>query len=284
MSFSVRTDLAAEARRLWQRSAEDAAALPGVLAREETVEGLPVFAVDIIKEEGARALGKAIGRYYALQLPEKLGRGSEAFPAAVRALAALLRRCMERPPRSVLVAALGNPDITPDALGCLAAESVLVTRHLKREDDAVFAGFCSLALCRPGVLGTTGVESAAQVAMLCRALSPELVIAVDALAGAEAESLCRTVQVTDAGICPGSGVGNDRQELSRRSLGVPVISVGMPTVIDAASLGGEGVDSLFVTPRDIDRQGGTGGRLIGCAVDLAVHPGISLADIDALTD
>ena len=103
------------------------------------------------------------------------------------------------------------------------------------------------------------MESAAQVAMLCRALSPELVIAVDALAGAEAESLCRTVQVTDAGICPGSGVGNDRQELSRRSLGVPVISVGMPTVIDAASLGGEGVDSLFVTPADIDRLVRAGG-------------------------
>lgn len=282
MALSIRTDLAEEARRLWQRDAEKTAALPGVLAREETLRGLPVFAVNIIKEEGAHALGKAMGKYYSLRLPAHAQRGGAEFQAAAEALAALIRRCMKEPPQSVLVAALGNPDITPDALGSLAADSILVTRHLKQAQPRDFSGFCSLALCRPGVLGTTGMESAAQIGMLVRALRPELVIVIDALAGAEAEQLCRTVQVSDAGICPGSGVGNDRQELSRRSLGVPVISLGMPTVIDAAVFGGEAIGGMFVTPRDIDSRVREGARIIGYAVNLAVHSGIGFADIDAL--
>ena len=281
MASFYRTDLAEEAHRLW-RQGENGVDLPGVLAREETLRGLSVFSVDITSEEGAETLGKAMGRYYSLRLPEYCRHGDGAFQNAVEALAALIRRCTPVPPQEVLVAALGNPDITPDALGSLAAGEILVTRHLKRTQAKDFTGFCSLSLCRPGVLGTTGVESAAQVGMLVRALRPELVIAIDALAGAEPEQLCRTVQVSDVGICPGSGVGNDRQELSQRSLGVPVISLGVPTVIDAASFGAEPVHGMFVTPRDIDSRVREGARIIAYAVNLAVHGGLRFSDIDAL--
>ena len=276
MTHAVRTDMADELRR--QHSGE----LPGVRCAEETLQGLDVFSVEVFSEEGEHALGKPRGHYYTLRLPRWFDRGAESFPAAAETLAALIRRCLPERRDTVLTAALGNPDITPDALGSLAAGSVLVTRHLKEREPESFRGFCSLALCRPGVLGTSGIESAAQVATLCRALEPDLVVVIDALAGSEAEQLCRTVQVSNAGISPGSGVGNDRQELSARTLGVPVVSLGMPTVIDAGLFGGEAVNNMFVTPRDIDSLVRAGGRVIGYALDLALHPGVSLADIDAL--
>ena len=105
---------------------------------------------------------------------------------------------------------------------------------------------------------------------------------IDALAGAEAESLCRSVQVSNAGISPGSGVGNDRRELSRETLGVPVVSIGIPTVIDAGFLGEGAFGSMFVTPREIDSLVRAGGRLIGYALNLALHRGLDIADVDAL--
>lgn len=271
-----RTDMAEELRR---QHTED---LEGVTCTEEALDGLSVFSVEIENEQGAASLGKPIGRYDTLRLPRWFDRGSESFPDAVHALAKLIARNLPDGHQEVLVAALGNPDITPDALGSLAASSILVTRHLKRMEADSFRGFCSLALCRPGVLGTSGVESALQVQTLCRELRPELVVAIDALAGCEAEQLCRSVQVSSAGISPGSGVGNDRQELSRATLGVPVLSVGIPTVIDAGFLGEGQFNGMFVTPRDIDSLVRAGARLIGYALNLALHQGIDIPDVDAL--
>lgn len=275
MSF-FRTDMADELRR------RHAGELPGVVCGQEELHGLPVFSVEVTGGEGERSLGKPRGCYFTLSLPRWFDRGSESFPDAVHALAELISRCLPQTRAEVLVAALGNPDITPDALGSLAAGSVLVTRHLKRKEPSSFQAFCSLSLCRPGVLGTSGIESATQIKTLCRELRPELVVAIDALAGSEAEQLCRSVQVSDAGISPGSGVGNDRQELSRRSLGVPVVSIGMPTVIDAGFFGGEAVRGMFVTPRDVDSQVRAGARVIAYALNLALHRGIEIADVDAL--
>ena len=133
------------------------------------------------------------------------------------------------------------------------------------------------------MLGSTGMESAEQLRLLCDSLRPDCVIAVDALAGCEAERLCRTVQICDSGIAPGSGVGNDRAALSRESLGVPVVAVGVPTVIDAAHFSSDqALRGLFVCPRDIDAIVRCAGRLIAYGIDLAVHPGLSVEDVDAL--
>ena len=118
--------------------------------------------------------------------------------------------------------------------------------------------------------------------MFCQNVKPELVIVIDALEGAEAENLCRNVQVTDAGISPGSGVGNDRKELSKKTLGMPVLSIGIPTVIDAGFFGDDKMKGMFVTPKDIDSLVRAGGRLIGYAVNVAMHNGISIAEIDSL--
>lgn len=274
--YSIRTDMADELKR------QHVGELSGVSCHEETLRGLSVFAVDIVNKDGEQALGKPEGRYYTLTLPRWFDRGAEGFDGAVRALAELIGRCLPVKHDEVLAAALGNPDITPDALGSLAASSLLVTRHLKEQDPEQFSRFASLALCRPGVLGTSGIESARQIATLCQALHPQLVVVIDALAGAEAGQLCRSVQVSDAGISPGSGVGNDRQELSHHTLGVPVLTIGMPTVIDAGFFGDDELSGMFVTPRDVDSLVRAGGRLIAYALNLALHPGIDIADIDAL--
>ena len=273
---SVRTDMAYELR---QRHAGE---IPGVRCSTERVRGLEVFSVDIFNSEGETRIGKPRGQYYTLQLPRWFDRGSEKFSDAVMTLAELIGRCLPQEHENVFVAALGNPDITPDALGSLAASSILVTRHIKQREPEHFPQFCSLALCRPGVLGTSGIESAAQIKMLCSEIRPQLVIAIDALAGSEADSLCRSVQVSNAGISPGSGVGNDRKELSLNTLGVPVLSIGIPTVIDAGFLGEDALRGMFVTPRDIDSLVRHGARLIAYSLNLALHHGLSITDIDGL--
>jgi spore protease len=284
MEIHGRTDLASEARGIRMREGGAAGALRGVRAGEYRLHNLPVTSVEILDEEGARALGKAPGHYDTLSLPAPLSRGDTRFADGAAALAELLgRRLPEEREGGVLIAALGNPDVTPDALGSLAAGSLLVTRHLKREEDPAFRGFASTLLCRTGVLGTTGVESAVQIRALCGALHPSCVLAIDALAGSELAGLCRSVQICDTGIAPGSGVGNDREALDRASLGVPVIAVGVPTVIDASALAaGEELGDLFVTPRFIDSAVRSIARLIAYGVNLALHPRLTLADIDLL--
>lgn len=280
MLYNTRTDLASEARKLLSPEIGEE---QGIIAREETLYGLPVVAVEIISDIGAKALGKPQGKYYTLTLPRRFERGAPDFSAAARAVGALIRRCAPSGVTDCLIAALGNPDITPDALGSLAAESVLVTRHLKRRAVPGFDALSSTALCRTGVLGTTGVESAAQLRALTREVTPELIIAVDALAGCEVDGLCRTVQISSGGIAPGSGVGNDREVLSRESLGVPVVAVGVPTVIDAAAFApDEGLRGMFVTPRDIDALVRAAGRVVGYGINLALNPDISVEDIDLL--
>lgn len=280
MPLHTRTDLASEAHALLDPAVS---AARGIIAREETLCSLSVTAVEIVTEQGAQLIGKPIGKYYTLRLPPRFERGAQQFVSAADAAAQLILRCAPARFSSCLVAALGNPDITPDALGSIAASSVLVTRHLKRLCTPGFEKLSSAALCRTGVLGTTGVESAVQLSAFVREIKPDLVLAVDALAGSEPRDLCRTLQVSSAGIAPGSGVGNDRMPLSRDTLGVPVVSVGVPTIIDAAAFGAQAeLAGMFVTPRDIDSSVRAAARVIGYGIDLALHPGLTVGDIDLL--
>lgn len=281
MLYQGRTDIATESFRQLDRSVRALTEKQGVIAAQERLHGLELMAVEILNAQGSQALGKPIGKYFTLDLPQRFERGAEQFEAAAQAVSELIRRCSKKHD-SVLVAALGNPDITPDALGSLAASNIIVTRHLKQQVPADFAAFSSLALSRPGVLGTSGIESAQQIKLLCSRLSPDLVIVIDALAGADLDRLCRCVQVSSAGISPGSGVGNDRQSLSAETLGVPVVAIGIPTVIDAGVFGEESLSGLFVTPRSIDTLVRSGARVIAYGINLAVHQGLGIGDIDML--
>ena len=290
-----RTDLALEARELWQESAGETTKLSGVEADDSTREGFPVTTVRILDQAGQDALGKPPGTYITLTLDGLQRREEDSFGRAVRALAAelstLLPESVENAP--VLVAGLGNRSITPDAIGPKVHEHTLVTRHLISHAPEHFGAFRSVASLATGVLGTTGVESGQLVSSLCADLRPACVIAVDALASRSVSRLCRTIQLADTGITPGSGVGNHRFALTRESLGIPVIAIGVPTVVDAATLAADLLDSqnppdlgteknLLVTPKDIDSQVKDLSKVIGYGINLALQPGLTLEDLDLL--
>ena len=278
MVINGRTDLASEVRR---RLCDGGSVteLPGVRAREEQIGSFPVTTVEILDGRGARALGKPRGTYITMELPSRL---QDCLGSAAEVLASLIRHCAGALPPRVLLAALGNPDIT---LGSLAAGQLLVTEHLKRSNPASFAAFRGTLLCRPGVLGTSGVESARQIRALCQETGPDLVIAIDALAGADLQLLCRSVQICNTGIAPGSGVGNAREALDRETLGVPVLALGVPTVVDASALSPDPeLKGMFVTPRSIDSQVRACGRLIAWGVNLALHEGLSIEEMQLLLE
>ncbi len=263
-----RTDLATE--ELPQNGGE----LPGVRSRQYERGGFAVTDVEVMDEQGAASLCKPIGRYLTVDMDSFFRREEDSFPRAVELLSACVGRLLPLGAQdSVLVAGLGNPAITPDAVGPETAASTLATRHLKAQMPEDFAMFRPVSVCRTGVLGTTGMESAELIRAIAGAVAPDAIVVVDALAARSSEKLCRTVQLTDSGIIPGSGVGNDRAELSRANLGVPVLAVGVPTVVDAG-------DGLIVTPRDIDQYIKDAGKLIAYALNMAFHHGLTVSDID----
>ena len=290
-----RTDLAVEAHDLWKESAARETALPGVRARDDVREGCPVTRVEILDRQGAAALGKPEGQYVTLELSALERREPGALSRAVRAIAAELTALLGPLPAQapVLVVGLGNRAITPDAVGPKVHEYTLVTRHLVRQVPEHFGDLRPVASLSAGVLGTTGMESGELVRAVSERLRPACVIAVDALASRSLKRVCRTVQLADTGIAPGSGVGNHRAALDRASLGVPVIAVGVPTVVDGATLAadllgteelpplGEGRD-LMVTPKDIDSQVADLSKVIGYGIDLALQPSLTLEDLDLL--
>lgn len=263
-----RTDIAAE------DLPQDGGALPGVRSETYDRDGFRITRVEILDERGEQNLCKPVGKYITLDVELFLRRRENAFERAAMILADCLTELMHiSGGESVLVAGLGNPAITPDAVGPEAAALTLATRHLKQKLPEEFSSFRSVSVCRTGVLGTTGMESSDVIRALCCAAQPDAVIVIDALATRSTDKLCRTVQLTDSGIVPGSGVGNDRAELSRRVLGVPVTAIGVPTVVDAG-------DGLIITPREIDRYVKDAGKLIAYAANLSLHPELSISDVD----
>lgn len=287
------TDLALEAKTLWEQDEKNTSALEGVRAREENIDGFSVTTVDILNDKGAESLCKPIGRYVTMELDDLAARRDGAFESASVTLADILRGMVNiKKSDTILVVGLGNRDITPDRVGPITAETVLATRHLVESEPEHFGLFSKVSVITPGVLGTTGIESFDTVKALCKSIDASLVIAADALCTASAGRLCRTVQITDTGITPGSGVGNARGELSEKTLGVPVVAVGVPTVMGlyAAAkefFGGEsekpaGMGDMIVTPRDIDSKVCEVSRLVGYGINLALHNGLTVGDVDML--
>lgn len=290
--MAFRTDLAVEAIE----NHKTAAALPHVRQSDRTLEGFSVHEVRILSADAAREIGKPQGRYLTLELDALIRREEDAFPRACKALSTLLRELLPHPNDGpVLIAGLGNRMITPDAIGPQTADHVIATRHLVAQSPAIFADWRPVSALAPGVLGQTGVETGEVICGVLDRVRPAAVIAVDALAAGRLSRLLRTVQLADTGITPGAGVGNARAALNKETLGVPVIAVGVPTVVDGATLAHEissqlgqpaceALDDLsqpvMITTRDIDREVADISRMIGYAVNMALHPHLSVADID----
>lgn len=273
-----RTDLAIEAvDRAGELTARD------VRRTQEESDGMTVTHMEVLSDAAAAALGKPRGRYITAamqQLTDDEHRLTAHAVRLARELTALL------PPKgTVLVVGLGNRTVTPDTLGPSAADMVLATRHIGGE-FARAAGLTDLrpvAVLTPGVLGQTGAESSEIVHGVCRELSPAAVIAIDALAACSISRLGCTVQLSDTGIAPGSGVGNDRRPLDHVRLGVPVVAIGVPTVVDAATLirelspaavpaAQDAAAAMMVTPREVDLMIARAARLIAACINAALQP------------
>ena len=263
---TTRTDLALESVQA-ARSGAEAGTISGVRSRERTREGYAVTDIRVEDEDGAQALGKPVGRYVTVDLGPYFRREADYFDRGVRCLAGELAALLPEGP--VLAAGLGNRAMTCDAVGPASIDNLLVTRH--------FADFRPVAAVCPGVLARTGLEALELVRGAVERVRPAAVIAVDALAARDSARLCATVQLSDTGLVPGSGVGNRRSALDRGTLGVPVIAVGIPTVVDADPRAG-----LFLTPRDIDQRIRELGRLLGYGITLALQPSLTAADVTAL--
>ena len=291
--FSQRTDLATEARELAIGSR--VGDIEGVNYKETEVRGIKYQKLTIIDKNGQKALEKPIGTYYTAEISAALRRESETFIDTVTGLSLLIKELIGEVnvESCSLVVGLGNRDITPDVIGPLCVESVLVSRHLKEHAPKDFGFLSPVATISPGVLGTSGIESADYVKWVCDNLKPERVLVVDALAARNLNRLCSTVQITDTGITPGSGVGNSRSAINKDVLGVPVFAIGVPTVVDIRSLLADMGDAkmseetansndMIVTPRNIDSEVACASRIVAYAINLALHKGLTVEDVDML--
>lgn len=289
MHRQIRTDLAMERLQLANSSHGRGRGVAGVTYRRKTICGIGVHTMTVETESAARVLCKPVGVYYTISLDKMIKRCDDGFIDGAKCVGEILRTLLPKGERYLIVC-LGNPKITPDAIGPSCAEHIMVTRHLKEYMPEEFKTFGSTALLCPGVLGTTGIESALIVKGAMEAVQPDAVIAVDALAARGVDRLCRTIQICNTGIEPGSGVGNRRYALNEETLGVPVISMGVPTVVDAdtfiydmtdgtgkANSRGEG---MLITPREIDSFVSDSAKLLAYGINFGLHNDLSIEDID----
>lgn len=278
--YNVRTDLALEQR---ERFVSDQIEIPGV-AVEETYDDMcevRVTTVRVETENGAAVMGKPVGNYITLEAP-KMAEADESYHREISGkLMEVLEGCLpeKEDGQSILIIGLGNRNVTPDALGPLVVEHLDITRHLVKEYGKYALGGEADRLVSavvPGVMGQTGMETVEIVRGIVEETEPDFVIAIDALAARSVRRLNRTIQIADTGIAPGSGVGNHRNAITKETVGVPVIAIGVPTVVDAATIVGDSIEEyvakcrdegmrenkehlippylygMFVTPKDID--------------------------------
>ncbi len=312
-AFGLYTDLALEARDLVRGATEKE--IPGVTEEKWDFPHGTVRRIRILNEQAERVMAKPRGTYLTIEAPSLRYKA----PEVQRSVAAVLARHLQEalaglsPEAPVLVIGLGNWQATPDALGPTVVRFTLVTRHLRTHAPDLAAGFRPVSAFAPGVLGTTGIETAEMIRGVVERVRPSAVIAVDALAAASVSRLGTTVQVADTGISPGSGVNNKRVEVSARTIGCPVIAVGVPTVVSAAAIaaaaleayhkkiaGGDPVANPFfveevlgelfrpfggelvVTPREIDELILNAGRALARGITIGLNPQVAEEDLEVL--
>lgn len=288
--MNIRTDLAVERLEI---SGE---VLPkGVDKTEETRENIKITKVSIKEDSASNILGKPVGEYITLEIAD-LKNSTGNFEGEVVTISEEISKMIAKQ-GLVLVVGLGNSDITPDALGPMTTKDILATRHISEElaTNIGLPGLRAVAAISPSVLGKTGMETAEIISSICKEVKPQTVIVIDALASKSIDRLGKTVQISNTGISPGSGVENKRKELSEATLGVPVISIGIPTVVDMTTIAydllGEGYKSekvstrgrsLMVTPREVDVIVKQSSKLISLSINKALQPALTLEEIEGL--
>lgn len=294
--YEKRTDLAIEVRESFPK---DNVEIEGVLLQKERYEQVWVTTVEIRNENGAQYMKKPIGTYVTLEFPmgsyqtEELKRSRETVITQInKVIGKLIQQIEEEEEKkcsALLVSGLGNRFATPDALGPYVLENITMNRHMKREFGDVFdTGEKVLCGISPGVMSQTGMESREILNGIVERVKPDVLLVVDSLASRSVNRLCRTIQITNTGISPGAGIGNNRNKINQETIGVPVIAIGVPTVVDAGTIIYEALENalskegyqedeifqffqsiasketkdLFVTPKDIDEEIRQVGKMI----------------------
>ncbi len=319
--FQLRTDLALEAREIHKE--RNKGEIPGILMDKQEIGDTLITRVEVLDSIGADAIGKPKGKYVTLE-SSSLRRADADFKDEISKLLAKELRAIvpKKENMKVLVVGLGNWNITPDSLGPKVVSKIFVTRHLfkfynKEKDTDVI----EMSAVSPGVMGTTGLEISEVIRGIVDNSKPDFVIAVDALASRKVERINTAIQISTTGIKPGSGVGNERKALDEKNLGVPVIAIGVPTVVDAATLTSDTIEmvidafsrqtkigssfynmlkelkeeekyelikevlepysaNIIVTPKGVDEIIVNLSQIIANGINIALHPGIDLKDVN----
>ena len=264
--YQVRTDLALETKEKFE---EDNVEIKGVrLEKEELFGDIQIVRVVIETENGAKAMGKPKGTYITLEAPNMLDEDEDYHREISVQLARTLKSLLpeEREDMSVLVVGLGNREVTPDALGPYVVDNIMITRHIIKEFGSYAFGehqTSRISGIVPGVMAQTGMESGEIIKGVAEETNPDCIIVIDALAARSTRRLNRTIQITDTGINPGSGVGNHRHAINQKTVGVPVIAIGIPTVVDAATIVTDTMSDLIAAMAESSRLKGLGGSLEG---------------------
>lgn len=267
--MAKRTDLAVELNA-------DKPQREGITVKEEKEGILTVTHIEVLNKEGEKSLGRKKGKYISIDIPDLLYHGRDYEELEKIIISSLNEFNIDR--SNILVAGLGNSKITADALGPATAEKILATRHLSRE-LLIKTGMGELnkvSVILPGVLGQTGIETVEILKGVTATCTASCLIVIDAFAAADPKRLGTTIQLTDSGISPGSGVGNDRKEISSSTLGIPVISIGVPTCVDASLLGPPLEEkrkcSMIVTPKEIDLLIEKASEILSLSINCFLQP------------
>ncbi|MBC8531013.1 GPR endopeptidase [Gehongia tenuis] len=311
--MNIRTDLAMEAREILQK--KDPESVSGVSESHETLAKgeLTVTRVRIETEEGARKMGKAVGTYVTLEFPAVPERSMELEDEIANQLAKELKALLPEmtAETTALVVGLGNWNMTPDALGPRVVDQMLVTRHmLMAMPDAIDERIRSVSAIAPGVLGLTGLETFEVISSLVERIAPDVLVVIDSLAARKASRIGTTIQISDTGIQPGSGVGNRRREISQKTLGIPVIALGVPMVVYASTIAQDAIEmalsggkrslnsleekllenvqqqvlsgtfpQMVVTPKEVDELIEEASKSLSEGLNMAFHDGLSLEEV-----
>lgn len=300
-NFTVRTDLASETREYWKQ--KNKGEPDGIFYESREISGILVERMKILDERGSKISEKPVGEYVTVNIGKVWTYDIEKFNVTLQ----VLSKCISQFIKSdglCLLAGLGNSHITADAVGPFTADNFIVTRHLKNADAKMFESLNmrETACIVPGVLGNTGIEASDIIKSAVDFIKPDFVIVIDALCSRKLSRLATTVQITDTGICPGSGIYNKRKALNKETLGIPVIAIGIPTVVEAQTIAydlifndenevdefskevskrlSENPKGFFVTPKETDHIIKDTSKLIGYAVNMALHKGLTKEEVD----
>lgn len=248
----------------------------GIDSESERFGILTVTRIKVKNEEGSHAIKKPVGTYINIDIPDLLYHGGDYIELENIIIKECSKLLLIK--NNILVAGLGNRNITPDALGPKVADRILATRHISNEikQQTGLKNLKNVSVIQPGVLGQTGVETAEILKAVINASFAESLVVIDSFAAADAKRLGTTIQICDSGISPGSGVGNNRHEISKNTVGIPVIAIGVPTCLDAALFAGGSIKGkkapMIVTPREIDLLIDRASHIISNAVNLLLQP------------